>query len=85
MEGRPLNTLRPSQIYRPDVMEDIHVKAELGNDTVVSDATADERVEIRATLSRHGVKGPEQFRKIVSGRKLWNYDKKELDVWKAAF
>src|SRR5207244_2092372 len=30
MEGRILNTLRPSQIYRPDVMEDIHVKAELG-------------------------------------------------------
>ena len=58
--------------------------AELGNDTVVSDATPDERAEIRATLSRHGVKGPEQFRKIVSGRKLWNYDKKELDVWKAA-
>ena len=58
--------------------------AELGNDTVVSDATADERAEIRATLSRHGMKGPDQFRKIVSGRKLWNYDKKELDVWKAA-
>jgi len=30
MEGRLLSTLRPSQIYRPDVMEDIHVKAELG-------------------------------------------------------
>lgn len=30
MEGRVLNTLRPSQIYRPDVMEDIHAKAELG-------------------------------------------------------
>src|SRR5439155_7449565 len=30
MEGRVLSTLRPSQIYRPDVMEDIHLKAELG-------------------------------------------------------
>ncbi len=59
--------------------------AELGNDTVVSDATPDEGAEIRATLSRHDVKGPDAFRKIVSGRKLWNYDKKELDVWKAAF
>src|SRR6266545_3370028 len=27
---RPLSTLRPSQIYRPEVMEDIHLKAELG-------------------------------------------------------
>ena len=30
MEGRVLRPLRPSQIYRPDVMEDIHIKAELG-------------------------------------------------------
>ncbi len=30
MEGRLLSTLRPSQIYRPEVMEDIHIKAELG-------------------------------------------------------
>jgi methylamine---glutamate N-methyltransferase subunit C len=30
MEGRVLSTLRPSQIYRPEVMEDIHLKAELG-------------------------------------------------------
>ena len=30
MEGRVVSTLRPSQIYRPDVMEDIHIKAELG-------------------------------------------------------
>ena len=25
------------------------------------------------------------FTKIRSGRKLWNFDKKELDLWKAAF
>ena len=30
MESRLLNSPRLSQIYRPDVMEDIHVKAELG-------------------------------------------------------
>ena len=30
MEGGVLRPLRPSQIYRPDVMEDIHIKAELG-------------------------------------------------------
>lgn len=58
---------------------------ELGNDAVVSDASPEELAEIRAALARHGLKGPERFRKVVSGRKLWNYDKKELDVWKAAF
>jgi glutamate synthase domain-containing protein 3 len=59
--------------------------AELGNDAVVSDATPEERAEIHATLARYGVKGRDNFRKVVSGRKLWNYDKKELDAWKAAF
>jgi len=59
--------------------------AELGNDAVVSDATAAEAAEIQATLARYGISGPLAFRKVVSGRKLWNYDKKELDVWKAAF
>ncbi|MBI2466641.1 MAG: glutamate synthase [Candidatus Rokubacteria bacterium] len=59
--------------------------AELGNDTVVSDASPAEVAEIRATLTRYRVPGPPRFRKVVSGRKLWNYDKKELDVWKAVF
>jgi glutamate synthase domain-containing protein 3 len=59
--------------------------AELGNDAVVSDATPEEHTELRATLACHGLKGPDSFRKVVSGRKLWNYDKKELDAWKAAF
>ena len=30
MEGGALRPQRPSQIFRPDVMDDIHVKAELG-------------------------------------------------------
>jgi glutamate synthase domain-containing protein 3 len=58
---------------------------ELGNDAVVSDAAAEELAEVRAALARHDVKGPERFRKVVSGRKLWNYDTKEREVWKAAF
>ena len=59
--------------------------AELGNDAVMSDAAPEELAEIRAVLGQHGVKGPDAFRKVVSGRKLWNYDKKELEAWKAAF
>jgi methylamine---glutamate N-methyltransferase subunit B len=59
--------------------------AEPGSDTVVSDASAGERAEIAAALHRYSVKGPDQFRKIVSGRRLWNYDEKERELWKAAF
>jgi glutamate synthase domain-containing protein 3 len=58
---------------------------ELGNDAVVSDANPAELREIRSALERYRVSGPAAFRKVVSGRKLWNYDKKELDAWKAAF
>jgi hypothetical protein len=55
-----------------------------GADTVVSEATADERSEIAATLSGYGIKGPDSFRKIVSGRRLWNYDRRERGLWAAA-
>jgi glutamate synthase domain-containing protein 3 len=58
---------------------------ELGNDAVVSDATSAERAEIQATLERYGLAGRRAFRKVVSGRKLWSYDRKERDTWKAAF
>jgi methylamine---glutamate N-methyltransferase subunit B len=56
---------------------------ELGNDAVVSDASAEETAQIRAALARYDMKGPDHFRKVASGRKLWNYDKKERDAWKA--
>ncbi len=56
-----------------------------GNDAVVSSASPDEVREIHRSLERSGVNGPDTFRKIVSGRKLWSYDKRELDLWKAAF
>jgi glutamate synthase domain-containing protein 3 len=61
------------------------VIAEPGSDTVVSDASAEEHTEIGATLTRHGLKGPDTFRKIVSGRKLWNYHRSERELWKTAF
>jgi glutamate synthase domain-containing protein 3 len=59
--------------------------AELGNDAVVSEASSSELAPIREALARYGLAGPKAFRKVVSGRKLWNYDKKELELWKAAF
>jgi len=59
--------------------------AALGSDAVVSEASAAELAAIHALLASHGLEGPRAFRKIVSGRKLWNYDKKDMETWKAAF
>jgi len=58
--------------------------ADPGSDTVLSEASAEERAEIGATLTRYGLKGPDTFRNIVSGRKLWNYDNTERELWKTA-
>jgi glutamate synthase domain-containing protein 3 len=58
--------------------------ASLGNDAVVKEPSADELASLRELLASYNLPQPNSFRKIVSGRKLWNFDKKELDVWKAA-
>ena len=58
--------------------------AELGNDAVIQEPTAEDRQELERLLLTHGIEKRPAFKKIVSGRKLWNFDKKELDVWKAA-
>lgn len=58
--------------------------AELGNDAVVQTPTPDEMQVITEQLARYGVDHPDEFKKIVAGRRLWNFDKREWDVWKAA-
>jgi hypothetical protein len=35
-------------------------------------------------LNAYGIPQPASSQKVVSGRKLWNFDRKELAVWKAA-
>lgn len=56
----------------------------LGNDAVIHEPSADELTAIRQVLATYGVTPPARFRKVVAGRKLWNFDRKELDIWKAA-
>jgi glutamate synthase domain-containing protein 3 len=56
----------------------------LGNDAVFEEPTAEDRGWLNELLVTYRVPGPTAFRKIVSGRKLWNFDRKELEVWKAA-
>ena len=35
-------------------------------------------------LARWKVPAPAGFRKLISGRKLWNFRRDDLEVWKAA-
>src|SRR5581483_6027888 len=56
----------------------------LGNDAVVEGTTAEDEAFLKDLLATYNVPGPAQFKKVVAGRKLWNFDKKELAVWKAA-
>jgi glutamate synthase domain-containing protein 3 len=57
----------------------------LGADAVDAELEDDDVEFLRAELERHGVEGDaSSFRKIVAGRKLWNFSKKEFEVWKTA-
>ena len=65
--------------------------AELGNDAVVEAPDSDDQAFLEATLSEHLPehlrKSPEEikrFKKVLSGRKLWSFDKSERDLWREA-
>jgi glutamate synthase domain-containing protein 3 len=56
----------------------------LGNDAVIEEPTPDDRTAIGDLLQTYELPPPAAFRKIVSGQKLWNFDTKELAIWKVA-
>lgn len=58
--------------------------ASLGNDAVIEEPSAEDRASLMELLAAYQVPAPTAFKKIVSGRRLWNFDTKELDIWKAA-
>jgi glutamate synthase domain-containing protein 3 len=58
--------------------------AALGNDALVEEPTREDRAWLSELLQKYDLQKPPSFQKIVAGRKLWNFDKKELEVWKAA-
>jgi len=58
--------------------------ASLGNDTVVEEPTSEDESWLATLLHQYNLRGPNRFKKVVSGRKLWNFDKKDLEVWRAA-
>ncbi len=58
--------------------------AALGNDTVIEEPSAADLEIIAAALAKGGIEKRPRFRKIVSGRKLWNFEHKEMEVWREA-
>jgi glutamate synthase domain-containing protein 3 len=65
--------------------------AELGNDAIVEQPSPEEIEYLDQTLARH-LPGPlretkpggKAFKKVVSGRKLWNFDRAEWKAWEQA-
>jgi methylamine---glutamate N-methyltransferase subunit B len=57
---------------------------ELGADAVDEDFTATDRDLVFGLLERWKVPAPARFRKLVSGQKLWNFEKADLHLWKTA-
>ena len=59
---------------------------ELGNDAVVEEPNAEDQKFLDATLKTHlpDRKDVNGFKKVVAGRKLWTFDKKERALWREA-
>jgi formylmethanofuran dehydrogenase subunit C len=56
--------------------------AELGSDTVEETPTNEELSMLAAAFDTHEMTMPGTFRKIVAGRKLWNFSASERDAWR---
>ena len=58
--------------------------AELGNDAVIGEPTAQDEAMLRGAFKAHAITPPAHMRKIVAGRKLWNFEHAELETWRHA-
>ena len=58
--------------------------AELGNDAVMQELTPEDHEFLTSTLARYNVASVHPFKKVVAGRRLWRFDKKELGIWREA-
>lgn len=56
---------------------------DLGNDAVIEDLTADDIAWLKTTLMTYGMDSARDWKKIVAGRRLWNFDKNDL-LWREA-
>ncbi len=55
---------------------------DLGSDAVLAEVTETDRDHLRAALQPHGLDTERDWKKVVAGRKLWNFDKHEV-TWRA--
>ena len=58
--------------------------AALGNDAVIEEPSADDDAMLNKAFETYGVQRPARLRKIVAGRKLWNFEHGELETWRHA-
>ncbi len=59
--------------------------ADLGADAVEGELTGGDRELLERELSPHGIDaGGFDWKKLVAGKKLWNFNKHEYDSWRAA-
>ncbi len=58
---------------------------ELGNDAVRAEVTEEDREFLTTTLEPFGYDAADyDFQKIIAGRKLWNFDKRDFETWRVA-
>jgi glutamate synthase domain-containing protein 3 len=57
---------------------------ELGGDAIDADFTEADRTLVFGLLEEWQVSAPPRFRKLVAGKKLWNFQQADLHLWKAA-
>ncbi|MBM3944406.1 MAG: glutamate synthase [SAR202 cluster bacterium] len=61
--------------------------AEHGNDAVETEMTKEDKAMLKDLLTKYKVAGipkPESFKKIVSGKKLYNFSMKDYELWRVA-
>lgn len=58
--------------------------ASLGNDAVIEDPTPADVQLIDETCRANGITPPDRMRRVVAGRKLWNFHASELETWREA-
>lgn len=57
----------------------------MGSDAVEAEMTEDDLILVTEALAKAGIdKDPSAFRKIQSGKKLYNFNTKEKEIWKTA-
>jgi methylamine---glutamate N-methyltransferase subunit B len=58
--------------------------ASLGNDALVETPNANDLAFLEDLLGTYNMPKPAHFKKVVAGRRLWNFNTKDLAMWKVA-